>query len=89
MVIMRFHLICIWIFGFNSDYVGFFKVVCNWLFKIVMVHGIHHWNYLRSSVYFFNDIHVDLSIYVFSYRAKTQLNINGITFEHQWYDILF
>jgi hypothetical protein len=27
-----------------------------------MLHGIHHWNYLGFNVYFFNDIHVDLSI---------------------------
>jgi hypothetical protein len=42
-----------------------------------MVHGIHNWNYLGFIVYFFNDIHVDLSMDVFSFKAKTPLNING------------
>jgi hypothetical protein len=42
-----------------------------------MVHGIHHWNYLRFNVYLFNDIHVDLSVDVFSYKAKTSLNMDG------------
>jgi hypothetical protein len=27
-----------------------------------MVHAIHHWNYLGFNVYFFNDIHVDISM---------------------------
>jgi hypothetical protein len=86
---MKFHSTCIWIFGFNNGYVYlFFKVMCSWLFKIIMVHGIHHWNYLGFNVYLFNDIHVDLSIDMFSYRVKTPLNINGIAFEHQRYDIL-
>jgi hypothetical protein len=42
-----------------------------------MVHGIHHWNYLGFSVYFFNGIHVDLSMDAISFRAKTPSNING------------
>jgi hypothetical protein len=46
--------------------------------------GIHHWNYLGFNVYFFNDIHVDLSMDVFSYRTKTSSSINAIAFEHQW-----
>jgi len=53
-----------------------------------MFHGIHHWNYLGFSVYFFIDIHVDLSMDVFSYRAKTLLSISGITFKRQQYNIL-
>jgi len=53
-ILMRFHLICVWIFGFNNDYVYlFFKVMCSYLFKIIIVHGIHHWNYLRFNVFFF------------------------------------
>jgi len=48
-----------------------------------MVHGIHHWSYLGFNDYFFNDIHVDLSMDVFSYKAKTSLNISGIAFKHQ------
>jgi hypothetical protein len=47
-----------------------------------MVHNIHHWNYLRFNVYFFSDIHADLSMDVFSYKAKTSLNISGIALEH-------
>ncbi len=75
---LRFHLISVCIFGFNSGYLYFsFKIMCIWLFKITMVHGIHHWDYLRFNVYFFNDIHVDLSMDVVSFRAKTPLNING------------
>jgi hypothetical protein len=53
-----------------------------------MVHGIHHWNYLGFSVDFFNGIHVDPSMDMLSYGAKTPLNINGITLKHQWYNIL-
>jgi len=63
--------------------------MCNCLFRIIIVHGIHHWNYLGFSVYFFNDIHVDLSMDVFSYRAKTSLSIDPIAFEHQQYNIIF
>jgi hypothetical protein len=43
-----------------------------------MVHGIHHWNYLGFNVYLFNDIHVNLSMDVLSYKAKTSLSISGI-----------
>jgi len=75
---LGFHLICVWIFRFNSGYVFFFRVMCTWLFRIIMVHGIHHWNYLKFSVYFFSDIHVDLSMDLFSFRAQTPLNISGI-----------
>jgi hypothetical protein len=57
--------------------------VCNWLFKIIMIHNIHHWNYLGFSVDFFNDVHVDLYMDVFLYKAKTPLNISGIPFKHQ------
>jgi hypothetical protein len=53
-----------------------------------MIHIIHHWNYLGFSVDFFNGIHVDLSIDVFSYKAKTPLNVSGIALKHQQYDIL-
>ncbi len=67
----------------------FFKVMCSYLFKIIIVHGIHHWNYLRFNVFFFNGIHVDLSMDVFSYRAKTSLSISAITLDHQQYNILF
>jgi len=28
--------------------------MCSWLFKIIVVHGIHHWNYLGSSVFFWH-----------------------------------
>jgi hypothetical protein len=85
---MKFYLICVWIFGFNSDYVYFFfRVMCSWLFRIIMVHGIHPWNYLGFSVYFFNVIHVDLSMDLFSYRPKPHwasmallLNINDMIF---------
>jgi hypothetical protein len=66
-----------------------FWVMRNCLFKMIIVHGIHHWNYLGFNVYFFNDIHVDLSMDVFSYRVKTSLSISAITFEHQRYNILF
>ncbi len=62
--------------------------VCSWLLKIIMIHIIHHWNYLGFSVDFFNGIHVDLSIDVFSYKAKTPLNVSGIALKHQQYDIL-
>jgi hypothetical protein len=58
----------------------FFKVMCTWLIGIIMVHTIHHWNYLGFDVYFFSDIHVDLSMNVFSFKAKTPLSSNGITF---------
>jgi hypothetical protein len=54
-----------------------------------MFHGIHHWNYLGFNVYFSNDIHVDVSMDVFSYRAKTSLSISDIALEYQGYDILF
>jgi hypothetical protein len=60
----------------------FFRVMCSYLFRIIIVHGVHHWNYLGFNVYFFNDIHVDLSMDVFSYEAKTSLNISAITLEH-------
>ncbi len=41
------------IFGFNSGYLYFsFRIMCIWLFIIIMVLGIHHWNYLRFNVYF-------------------------------------
>jgi hypothetical protein len=63
--------------------------MCSCLLRIIIVHGIHHWNYLGFNVYFFNDIHVDLSMDVFSYRAKTSLSISAIAFEHQQYNILF
>jgi hypothetical protein len=53
-----------------------------------MVHGIHHWNYLGFTIDFFNDIHVDLSMDVLPYRAKTPLKIGGIALKHQWYNIL-
>jgi hypothetical protein len=36
----------------------FFRVMCRCLFKIIIVHGIHHWNYLEFSVYFFNHIYM-------------------------------
>jgi len=76
---MRFHLICVWIFGFNNDYVYLlFKVMCSYLFRIIIVHGIHHWNYLGFNVFLKNGIHVDLSMEVFSYKAKTWLSINGL-----------
>jgi hypothetical protein len=39
-------------------------------------------------MFFFNDIHVDLSMDVFSYKAKTSLSINAIALEHQQYNIL-
>jgi hypothetical protein len=52
--------------------------MCIWLFRIIMVHGIRHWNYVGFSVYFFSDIHVDLSMDVFSFEAQTPLNISGI-----------
>jgi hypothetical protein len=61
--------------------------MCSCLFRIITVHGIHHWNYLDFSVYFFNNIHVDLFMDVFSYKAKTSLSINAITFEHQQFNI--
>jgi hypothetical protein len=53
--------------SFNLDsivtmYILLFRVMCNCLFRIIIVHGVN--------VYFFNDIDVDLSIDVFSYRAK-------------------
>jgi hypothetical protein len=56
----------------------FFKVMCSWLFRIIMVQDIHLWNYLGFNVYFKSYIHVDLSMDVFSFRAKTLLNISGI-----------
>jgi hypothetical protein len=62
--------------------------MCNCLFKIIIVHNIHHWNYLGFSVYFFNDIHVYLSMDEFSYKAKTSLSISAIALEHQQYNIL-
>jgi hypothetical protein len=62
--------------------------MCNCLFKIIIVHGIHHSNYLGLNVYFFNDIHVDLSMDVFSYKAETSLSISAITLKHQHYNIL-
>jgi hypothetical protein len=34
-----------------------------------MFHDIHHWNLLKFGVYFFNDIHVELYMDVFSYKA--------------------
>jgi hypothetical protein len=66
----------------------FFRVMCNCLFKIIIVHGIHHSNNLGLNVYFLNDIHVDLSMDVFSYKAKTSLSISAITLKHQRYNIL-
>jgi hypothetical protein len=65
----------------------FFRVMCSCLFTIIKVHGIHHWNYLGFTVYFFNNIHIDLSMDVFSYKAKTSLSINAIALEHQQYNI--
>jgi hypothetical protein len=76
-------------FGFNNDYVYlFFRIMCSCLFKMIIIHGIHHSNYLGFKVYFFNDIHVDLSMDVFSYKAKTSSNISAIALEHQRYNIL-
>ncbi len=40
----------------------YFGVMCSCLFKIIIVLGIHHWNYLGSNVYFFNHIHVDFVV---------------------------
>jgi len=53
------------------------------------MHGIHHWNYLGFNVYFFNDIYADLSMDMFSYRAKTASNISAIALIHQRYNIFF
>jgi hypothetical protein len=54
-----------------------FKVICSWLFKIIMVRGIHHWNYLGFNI-FFIDIHIYLLMDMFSFKAKTSSSINGI-----------
>jgi len=67
----------------------FFRVMCSCLFIIIIMHGIHHWNYLRFNVYFFNDIYADLSMDMFSYRAKTASNISAIALIHQRYNIFF
>jgi hypothetical protein len=60
------------------EYLVSIVAMCIWLFRIIMVHGIRHWNYVGFSVYFFSDIHVDLSMDVFSFEAQTPLNISGI-----------
>jgi hypothetical protein len=64
----------------------FIMIMCSCLFIIIIIHGIHHWNYF--GVYFFNDIHVDLSLDMFLYRVKTSLNISAIALEHQQYNII-
>ncbi len=67
----------------------FFTVMCSCLFRIIIVHGIHHCNYLGFNVFFQNGIQVYLSMDMFSYRAKTSLNISVITLDNQQYNILF
>ncbi len=87
-ILMRFHLFLFeYLALIMTKCILLFKVMCSCLFKSIIVHGIRHWNYLRFSVYFFNNIHVDLSMDVFSYKAKTSLSINAIALEHQQYNI--
>jgi hypothetical protein len=94
----RFHLICVWIFGFNSGYVYFsFRIMCTWLFIIIMVHDIHHWNYLRFNVYFlvtsmliypWMRFHLGLKPHWASMASP--FNINGtISFFNKFFSYLF